>query len=241
MIREKVLKVAKPILFNTDMVRAIQNGTKTVTRRLIKDIPTAAMCTLCTSWCRDFATFTWYIKAQNADIYFEQEEDFCFPYKIGDILYVRETFCTFDSDHIIDGVKYAYKANSTSESERTRKDFGYKWKPSTHMPKEAARIFLRVTNVRVGRLQKSFFKSGSTIFALLGEGVNIGEQCRECIGVYGSPCCIDDESECGTLDEVRSDFSDLWNSTVKKSELAKYGWAANPWVFIIEFERIEVE
>lgn len=135
--------------------------------------------------------------------------------------------------------RYVYKAENPDYPVNVGVG-AYGWKPSIHMPKEAARIFLRVTGVHAERLQNSFFKSGSTIFALLEEGVDIGEQCRECIEAYGSPCCIDDESECGTLDEVLSDYSDLWNSTVKKSDLAKYGWAANPWVWVIEFERVEV-
>lgn len=236
MTHKEALKIAKPILFNTEMVRAIQNGTKTVTRRVIKSRSPKA--------CGYRIVFD--CNGKFEDVYDCDEIGFMYEsaqsrLHIGDILYVRETYCAFDSDHIINGVKYAYKSDLTSESERVRKELGYKWKPSIHMPKEAARIFLRVTDVRVERLQDSFFKSGSTIFALLEEGVDIGEQCRECIDTYGSPYCIDDESECGTLDEVRSDYSDLWNSTVKKSDLAKYGWAADPWVGVIEFERIEVE
>lgn len=229
MTREEALKIAKPILFNTEMVRAIQDGTKTVTRRLVKPKYTNTEIVL-----RNGKVFeTVGTPATTAEIKS--------PYEVGDILYVRETWCKYDEDHIIDGIRYAYKANATSESERIRKEFGYKWHPSIHMPKEAARIFLRVADVRMERLQDSFFKSESAIFDLLKEGVDIGEQCRECIDTYGSPCCIDDESECGTLDEVRSNFSNIWNSTVKKSDLAKYGWDANPWVRAIWFERIELK
>lgn len=236
MKREEALQIAKPILFNTDMVRAIQGGTKTVTRRLIKPRFRENEC----------GFFTATIAGQLFLCYSDEDDNETrrvkSPYQVGDILYVRETWCKLTDrkeqfpDDEDDMLTFCYKSDYPANMW-----YMAKWRPSIHMPKEAARIFLRVTGVRVERLQDSFFKSGSTIFALLMEGVDIGEKCRECIGTYGSPCCIDDESECGTLDEVRSDYSDLWNSTVKKSDLDKYGWTANLWVLVIEFERIEVE
>lgn len=62
---------------------------------------------------------------------------------------------------------------------------------------------------------------------------------RECVEVYGNPCCIDEESECGNLDSVRAGFADLWDSTVQKKDLDRCGWAANPWVWVIQFEHRE--
>lgn len=115
------------------------------------------------------------------------------------------------------------------------------WRPSIHMPREAARIFLWVADVRVERLQDSFCRHGSAILLLQREGIDIGEQCRDCIKAYGSPCCSDDDSECGVLDEVRGEFSDLWDSTIKPADRDLYGWAANPWVWVITFERISRE
>lgn len=163
------------------------------------------------------------------------------PYQLDQILYVREVFCSFDTDHVIDGVKYVYKANATSESERARKDFGYEWQPAAQMPYEAARIFLRVKDIRIERLHSLFFESDAAIFALREEGFDIGEQCRECIASYGCPCCIDEEGECGVLDDVLSEFADLLDSTIKPADRALYGWAANPWVYVTEFERITRE
>lgn len=229
MTREEALKVAKPILFNTEMVRAIQGGTKTVTRRIAfpnKDLHEFRSSSYPEGWwyrgnvAKSWSSILHHIKLANP----------C-KYEVGDILYVRETWCKgkFRGEE----EQYYYRADNKIPH--------CEWHPSIHMPKEAARIFLRVKKISVERLQDSFFKRGSTIFALLMEGVDIGEQCRECIDTYGNPCCIDNKSECGTLDEVRSDYSDLWNSTVKKSDLDKYGWAANPWVRVIEFERIEME
>ncbi len=233
--RERVMKTAKPILFNTEMVRAIQDGTKTVTRRLIKPHFRDNEC----------GFFTTAIAGKLFLCYSDEDDNETrrvkSPYQIGDILYVRETWAYVQ---YMDISGYVYRASEQAERViRICADKGkpLKWHPSIHMPKEAARIFLRVTSVKVERLQDSFFKSGSAIFALLREGVDIGEQCRECIDTYGIPCCIDDESECGTLDEVRSVFSDLWNGTIKKSDLDKYGWSANPGVRVIEFERLEVK
>lgn len=229
MKREEALKAAKPILFNTDMVRAIQDNRKTVTRRVAfpnKDLHEFRSSSYPEGWwyrgcvAKSWSNILRHIKLANP----------C-KYEVGDVLYVRETWCKGSLNYGEE--QYFYKADGIIPH--------CTWSPSIHMPKEAARIFLRVTDVRVERLQDSFFKSRSTILVLLREGVDIGGQCRECIDTYaGTPCCIDDESECGTLDEVRSDFSDLWNGTVKKSDLNKYGWNANPWVWVIEFERAEV-
>lgn len=80
------------------------------------------------------------------------------------------------------------------------------------MPKEAARIFLRVTDVRAERLQDVKY------FDCLHEGTPYRQ----------------------FENDIINDFSELWNSTVKKSDLDKYGWNANPWVWVIEFERIEI-
>lgn len=237
----------KPILFNTEMVRAMLDGRKTVTRRVIKF---------------DTAYPNAVRPVENPVGLMTASKIIRPPYQVGDTLYVRETWKRFSGMlygwengtyiPLDDFEGYQYKAGEQCictkgynplcggfEDQKSDIHFDDNWHPSIHMPKEAARIFLRVISVRVERLQDSFFKSGSTIFTLLREGIDIGEQCRDCIDTYGSPCCIDDESECGTLDEVRSDYSDLWNSTVKKSDLDKYGWDANPWVTVNKFERIK--
>ena len=226
MIKEEALKIAKPILFNTDMVRAIQNGTKTVTRRVIKPRYRENEC----------GFFTANIAGQLFLYYSDEEgeETRCVKaaYQVGDILYVRETW----SPVSVNPKRYLYKTHCPEAD-----NLPVKWHPSIHMPKEAARIFLRVTGVRVERLQDSFFKSGSTILSLLREGLDMHKQCREDIDVfYGSPHCRAGKDECSILSKVRSDFSDLWNSTIKKSDLDEYGWDANPRVQVIEFEKLEV-
>lgn len=169
-----------PILFNTEMVRAILDGRKTCTRRLVKPQPTAHYGTLC-------------IKS---------------PYQPGDILYVRETWMDYAG-------LIMYKADCNKYKLESLNFAGFGWKPSIHMPKNVARIWLKVTDVRVERLQE----------------ITSEQICRE--GVETEyPHVLNGE-------EKRYAFSVLWNSTIKKSDLDRYGWHANPWVWVIEFEQCE--
>ena len=134
------------------------------------------------------------------------------PYQRGDILYVRETWCK--------GLeRYIYRADysDTEKFYRDGKEIEMKWHPSLHMPKDAARIFLRVTNVRVERLQDI------TVEDALAEGMD------KYIRLNGE---LDENS-------IITSFIGIWNSTIKKSDLDRYGWNANPWVWVIEFERCE--
>ncbi|MDU4480374.1 MAG: hypothetical protein E7I90_24310, partial [Clostridium sp.] len=93
------------------------------------------------------------------------------------------------------------------------------WKPSIHMPKEAARIFLKVTNVRVERLQDMKFSD------LRSEGITPDKEYE------GFKNAVEANLE------VK--FATLWDSTVNKKDIDQYGFNANPWVWVIEFERIE--
>ena len=120
-----------------------------------------------------------------------------------------------------------------------------KWHPSIHMPKEAARIFLRVTHVWIERLQEI------TDEEAIKEGVPdewpMAEiYCPECRGegLIGSlhPVSLGYmEIDCPHCEKAVSRFANLWNSTIKPADLATYGWEANPWVWVIEFERISKE
>ena len=195
-----------PILFNTEMVKAILEGRKTVTRRCI--------------W------FPSYVRKEDTGTFTILEEDYGYssereieelilnsylkkPYQPGDILYVRETWLKAD-----DG--YYYRADETPDSKRLREDYGYKWRPSIHMSKAVARIWLKVTNVRVERLQD--------ITSV--QAWNEGARCS----------CMSPVPECAGNKEA---FRVIWDSTIQKSELEYYGWKANPWVWVIEFKRCE--
>ena len=191
----------KPILFNTEMVRAILDGRKTCTRRICKD---ANECTVpdmefYNADRRTYAVHNFVDKEHTEQL--STAERTC-PICTGDILYVRETWKKAPNGY------YYYE-------DWQRNDIAdvTKWKPSIHMPKEAARIWLKVTNVRVERLQEI------TEVQAQAEGCNSGLLTGACT--------------------ARGQFEDLWNSTVKKSDLDRYGWDASPWVWVIEFERCE--
>lgn len=112
--------------------------------------------------------------------------------------------------------RYYYKADDN--------DFHCVWHPSIHMPKEAARIWLKVTGVRVERLQEC------------GEGWCIDIE-KEGIATPQDPILyISDDA---FHDALRMEFQKIWDSTIKKSDLDRYGWDANPWVWVIDFERCD--
>lgn len=191
----------KPILFNTEMVRANLDGRKTCTRRLVRFLP------------GENPQWTGYIR--DGLMLYNGRNEPCImkaPYQPGDILYVRETWCALpvnEAGHIRGHSVYYYKADGDLRPEGWRG----KWHPSIHMPKEAARIWLKVTDVRVERLQEMWASDASK------EGI-----------YFSKPT---------TADEMLIAFAKLWDSTIKKSDIYHYGWDANPYVWVIEFERCE--
>lgn len=214
----------KPILFNTEMVRANLDGRKSCTRRLVKGfVPDDAI------WGYTAFTPKGYISCRGtfADGY--GEKFFKLPYQTGDILYVRETWYK-------DKYRYMYRADyqDTEKFYRNGKEVKIKWKPSIRMPKEAARIWLKVTDVKVERLQEM------KPVDVIKEGAY--PDCWDCLNTYGesgSQCCYGTEEQCSQCDEVMMEWEKLWNSTIKKADLDRYGWNASPWVWVIEFERCE--
>ena len=224
--------MTKPILFNTEMVRAILDGRKTVTRRGVHSPLLYTRDTLPDIVEESKLPRYWDFGWHGEKVGFATKA----PYQPGDILYVRETYFKYAGE-------YVYKASAAQPE-----IWKGMWHPSIHMPREAARIWLRVTDVRVERLQTSFFEPICPIFAVQAEGIDIGDTCWECIENYGEPCCVDtvDEDgsdlyggECGELDQSRGEFSDLWDRTIKPADRERYGWAANPWVWVIAVERCE--
>lgn len=207
----------KPILFNEEMVRALLSGQKTATRRVVKPIPPENARLELIGDRRH---------AMDLSIEIPGPDDhriYTPPYLPSDILYVRETFACdgFDGEKEV----YVYRAD-VDECDRIvwgdieKKEWApssdYHWHPSIHMPKEAARLFLRVTDVRVERLQEITDEGAKA------EGANNG------IGVSNK-----------MRETAIQRFQRIWNSTIKPTVLSTYGWDANPWVWVIEFERCE--
>lgn len=142
------------------------------------------------------------------------------------ILWVRETWNGDWCDH------YIYKADGGS-AVSAGYDKEPRWHPSIHMPRDAARIFLRVTDVQVERLneisQSDAIDEG-TLTCDLCETDEYKESCEKA-KIEGSKPPIGYSP--------RERFAALWDSTIKNTEITKYGWYANPWVWVITFERCE--
>lgn len=204
----------KPILFNTEMVRAILAGRKSCTRRICKDANeyTVPDMDFYNADRRTYAVHNFVDKEHTEQL--STAERTC-PICTGDILYVRETWKEAPKGY------YYYEDWQKDDIADVTK-----WKPSIHMPKEAARIWLKVTDVRVERLQEITDEQAKR------EGIQYDEcptgfawkQETDMHNCYTTPI--------GAMQA-------LWNSTIKKSDLDRYGWDASPWVWVIEFERCE--
>lgn len=218
----------KPILFNTEMVRAILDGRKTCTRRVIK-LP---------------ENMDGVPVGKSGDS--SNPLGFMYPggikrppYHPGDILYVRETWEHFECC-CCEGDEHGncYREPQQSALNKSCGCYMYRatdeiygdarWHPSIRMPKEAARIWLKVTDVRVERLQDITPKGAESegVGNLFYDDIGYGEK------NYGTEV----DPEYGIAKEQ---FAWLWESTIKKSDIDRYGWDASPWVWVIEFERCE--
>lgn len=226
----------RPILFNGEMVRAILDGRKTETRRIV--VPR-----------RELRKQGYQVVEHKTGYDLIYKEPFVVsngkrergamidkPCTEGDILWVRETL------RPAKGIMHTYIKGEVVESSDWHDGFEYKaggyyfpdgfnesddvyhlseirsegsWHPSIHMPKEAARIFLRVKNVRVERLNDILAHAGE----VAKEGIPYSDE--------------------GDIEASGLRFKELWDSTIKPADRDKYGWKANPWVWVIEFERCE--
>lgn len=241
----------RPILFNGQMVRALVDGRKTVTRRVIP-----------------------FKYVQNADTdhkdhsYFWVEDEYgdthsgveIAPYAVGDVLWVREAWRVGAWSHAVNGIAVDYKADGcarcewlypdaadfqryAAQSMRDAKRAGFepnddgqfvwavgegptRWRPSIHMPKWACRIWLRVIDVRVERLQDI------TEWSAKAEGVGVG--CPDIPGDCSGDWCESDGERCERLSYIGG-FRVLWDSLVKDGDR----WDDNPFVWVVAFERSE--
>lgn len=214
----------KPILFDTDGAKRILEGRQTATRRVIKPQPEPDLryrLGFCTDGCReDIGKFGFGLHECGGRIHFVRP-----PCLAGDILYVRETwddlpvdpegsYCGYD--------KYYYKADGDIRPEGWKG----KWHPSIYMLRSATRIWLKVTEVKVERLQDI------TQEQMLEEGAdkeNIKRSIEQLPEIPGR-----------TDAAYKLEYSQLWDSTIKRPVIKYYGWYANPWVWVILFERCEM-
>lgn len=201
----------RPILFNAAMVRAIIDGRKTQTRRILKPQPEGGI------QFGAIATPHGVVNGKGAQLT-------CRFGRRGDRLWVRETFRLYDASNECacydecrcSGMhgKPIYRADENNENA--------KWTPSIHMHRHESRISLEITGVRVERLQDISEEDA------IAEGINI-EQLAESQDRYSM---IADHNFSG-IPSAATAFRDLWQSVYGDSS-----WSANPWVWVIEFKRL---
>ena len=218
----------KAILFNTEMVRAILDGRKTQTRIVVKTDG-------------EYFTDSYNYHIRQACFMLNGKSTYInYPFDVGDILYVRETFVI----GVLDGtmpesdtnpITIFYKADNSIHGwmDENEDECNIPWKPSIHMPKEYARIFLKVTNVKVERLQDISDED------CLAEGIYEVDD-NDCTGNYkvytiGKPNIQDGIILSDKYNSAYEAFEILWDSVAKDG----YKIKDNPYVFRNEFERVE--
>lgn len=203
----------KPIIFSTEMVKAILEGRKTQTRRIMKPQP----------------------QNKTAEIYggmgplhevvFTDGTVAYIKYEPDTVAWVRESFCNIPvspgGNARLSG-KYYYKADEDIRPDGWR----VPWKPSIHMPHAAARIFLCVRKIRAERLLDISDEDA------IAEGFE-GEVCNhDGSGAHGCTDCMNS----GWIEPPQLHFMYYWDEL---NEKRGYPWSSNPWVWVYEFEVIQ--
>jgi hypothetical protein len=240
----------RPVLFNGDMVRAILDGRKTQTRRVMKVQPSEHFHPMNMALELDYSA-RWYTPGiEDKDGYLQpakkqvfgvagEDEGYACPFgAVGDQLWVRETFMDLTGTGIEANTGlyegYAYRADTPPGSlgDETRKEYKLKWTPSLHMPRKACRLLLEITGVRVERLNVISHEDAER------EGIHteVWDQT-----VVARNYAAEDEffqfwsesmSHYVDMHELyRASFQSLWQSIYGAES-----WQANPWVWVIEFK-----
>lgn len=226
----------KPILFSTEMIKSLLNGTKTQTRRICKPQPIY-----------DHESGRLFIGNVMFDIHDKWDIPMCLKdnarWEAGDVLWVRETFYAYGHwtrirTTLINSVKtehhfhdltlssnkiYMYE-DHPPETVLKRWGLGYHKRPSIFMPKEACRIRLEITDIRVERLQEISEEDA------IAEGVGYGFQMN--VGwpdyehIVNGVCTL-------TQDTARMSYASLWDKINGKGS-----WKLNPWIWAITFKRL---
>lgn len=207
----------RPILFSAPMVRAILDGSKTQTRRLVKPAPQMVTDQCVAPWEGDPASLLRLL---------QQNKRGC-PYgQPGDRLWVRETWMDLAGTGVehYDAQgrrqRYAYGADTLpgSYGDEARKAYGLKWRPSIHMPRAASRMLLGVTSVSVERLQ------GISEADAIAEGI---ERRVDACGEWAH------YADTGLTTDAIGSYRSLWELINGPAS-----WKANPWVWVVEFKQV---
>lgn len=210
----------RPILFSGAMVRAILSGQKTVTRRVVKPaLPDSVAEILPFAGSPE----AWMPSMPGSPEQPWEEQIRVCPYgKPGDRLWVRETFAALSAGEY-EPVKprYGYGQEIRFAATDPLSDCdvgvrGYAWRPSIHMPRWACRILLEVTDVRVERLQDITYEQAAA------EGIQRDHRMWFATDEGGK-----------AFQHPEHAFAELWRKTGGD-------WHANPWVWVVEFKRMEV-
>lgn len=202
----------KPILFSTPMVQAILEGRKTMTRRI------------CEYPISENETHGWSITETGAEysIKGKLSRPICRYGKIGTILWVRETFA-----NSLNKGEFCYKSDTDNP---IYLDKNWKWKPSLFMPKSACRIFLKITDIRVERLQDISEDDATK------EGIELIN--HNCFKNYmqSKEWAYNNQNQNGfeMVEDPIGSFASLWSSIN-----GEQSWNDNPWVWVISFEKID--
>lgn len=223
------------------MATAILEGRKTSTRRIIKRTPSNDEPCGYGFWKEyEERDERWYVKDYTHSCCWYTLEEYIKKwsrYHVGDILYVRETWQMQSMSNFDKRAKFLYKAEPNEKLKEVilapekyddllKYSYKHGWQPSLFMPKEAARIFLKVTDVKIERLQSMSARE------CLKEGVNLSCY-KENYICSAHPCDFKNTVAC------KDKFKDLWDSTVNKKDIDMYGWDADPWVWVIQFEKTD--
>ncbi|HFT3529532.1 TPA: hypothetical protein ACHV5P_000878 [Klebsiella variicola] len=207
------------MIFNAEMVRAILDGRKTQTRRIMAPQPADDIerCTF-----PNPEAIGW--KSSLRHKHGSTTAHFCHYGKPGDRIWVRETWAEAGAGAPdLKLYRANYPEHVPSHYENVPPDDEIRWTPSIHMPRWASRILLEITSVRVERLNAISEEDA------MREGIDT-DRLAESQDNYD---CIADHNMTGRP-TAKGYFSDLWQSIYGEES-----WKANPWVWVIEFKRVE--
>jgi len=210
----------RPIHFSAPMVRAILDGSKTQTRRVVKPQPSRELMT-------EYECIRQSRLSARTDAEILSDCLLC-PYGIpGDRLWCRETFAIVPRTAYArsEGVQQMLRPDDDHDAAIYRAGWdrsngGFRWRPSIHMPRWASRILLEIVSVRVERLQDISEDDARA------EGIAYSERFEGyCTG----------EAEHFNSHDPRQSYFSLWEAINGAGSVA-----ANPWVWVVEFKRIDV-